>query len=178
MDISTYDDQIVSLYFDDELSTTQIAERLNLSCGQAVAYRIRRRGLTLRTRKESTKLRWDKVPRDNGHLRGPGSPHWKGGRRLHTTGYWELNKPEHPRARSNGYVSEHIVIWEQHNGEPLPDGWHVHHLNGVKTDNAPKNLKAMPSKKHMLYIPMQAEEIRKRDVEIERLQRKVKELGG
>ncbi len=34
----------------------------------------------------------------------------------------------------------HRVIWEMHNG-PLPDGWEIDHINGVKSDNRIENLR-------------------------------------
>lgn len=73
-------------------------------------------------------------------------------------------KPEHPRAYSNGYVTEHILIWEKANNQQLPDNWIVHHLNGIKTDNRPENLLDMPSKKHALLIS----ELEKRIQKLER----------
>lgn len=46
---------------------------------------------------------------------------------------------DHPRNR-NGYVFEHIVVMETLLGRALRDFETVHHVNGVKNDNVPKNL--------------------------------------
>lgn len=46
-------------------------------------------------------------------------------------------------------VSEHRIIWEQAFG-PLPDGWVVHHLNGIRDDNRLENLLGIATKAHDL----------------------------
>jgi len=40
------------------------------------------------------------------------------------------------------------LVWEKANGKPLPKGWVIHHLNGVKDDNRPENLLGLPSNQH------------------------------
>jgi DNA-directed RNA polymerase subunit RPC12/RpoP len=84
---------------------------------------------------------------------------WKGGRVHATGGYIEIWMPEHPKARKSGYVFEHTLKWEEANNKPLPDGWIIHHLNGIKDDNQPKNLVALPSKKHFLVLQAKAKRI-------------------
>jgi hypothetical protein len=63
-------------------------------------------------------------------------------------GYTGLYFPHHYRANQNGYVLEHIVVWENYHNKKLPKGWIIHHLNGVRTDNRINNLAAMPVNKH------------------------------
>ena len=86
---------------------------------------------------------------------------WKGGRYRggYKGKYWLILKPGHHRAEYNGYVMEHIVIWEEANNKLLPDGWLIHHLNGITDDNRPSNLVALPNKKHYLVLAEKAKRI-------------------
>lgn len=76
---------------------------------------------------------------------GPRNANWKGGKRI-SDGYVYI-QCDHPRS-SNGYLAEHIVVWEQTHNKTLPNGWIVHHINGIRNDNRPSNLVAMTRKKH------------------------------
>ena len=84
---------------------------------------------------------------------------WKGGRAIATRGYILILNRSHPRANKAGYVLEHILIWEQTHGKPLPKGWIIHHLNGITSDNRPVNLVALPNKKHYLLLESKAKRI-------------------
>lgn len=55
-------------------------------------------------------------------------------------GYVMEYHPDHPRADKKGYVFAHIVAYEKYTGIRVPKGFAVHHINGIKTDNEPKNL--------------------------------------
>lgn len=57
-----------------------------------------------------------------------------------TSGYRMLRLPEHPRASSNGYVLEHIVIAEVALGHPLPPKAEIHHVDENTLNNAKANL--------------------------------------
>jgi len=50
-------------------------------------------------------------------------------------------------AQKDGYALEHrYVLYEA--GVAIPPGHHVHHLNGVKSDNRPENLAVIPEGIH------------------------------
>lgn len=89
---------------------------------------------------------------------GPEHPNWKGGRRI-DNGYVILSRRGHPRAGRDGYVKEHILVWEEAHKKMLPKGWIMHHLNGIKDDNRLVNLKAMPDKKHYRVLQAKAKRI-------------------
>ena len=84
-------------------------------------------------------------------------PKWKGGRQ-ESGGYIHIYMPDYPQSR-NGYIAEHILIWEQAHGKPLPKGWVIHHLNGIKTDNRISNLVALPKYQHNAILAAKAKRI-------------------
>ena len=54
-------------------------------------------------------------------------------------GYWTNRK----------YGLLHRYIYTEHNGK-IPEGYVVHHINSIRTDNAPKNLIAMTKSEHSI----------------------------
>ena len=50
---------------------------------------------------------------------GENNPNWRGGR-FKSHGYVRVSAPNHPRAFANGYVLEHILVWENVHNKSLP----------------------------------------------------------
>lgn len=48
--------------------------------------------------------------------------------------------PLHPHASASGCVYEHVLVAERALGRFLPDGAFVHHVDGNRQNNTPKNL--------------------------------------
>lgn len=127
---------IKDLYLNKKLSSFQIAEKFNCSPTNIQSY-LRRMGCT-RNWSEANKMaiaqgRLKFHPKEK--IIGSG-------------GYVYIRKPGHPRTTQDGYVLEHIVVWEEHHKKSLPEGWQIHHLNGITNDNRPSNLVALPPAKH------------------------------
>ena len=79
---------------------------------------------------------------------GENSGNFKGYRRRTTKGYIACYCPDHPMATKNGLVMEHRVVMEKHLGIYIPEGFSVHHINGVKDDNKIENLALMTKSAH------------------------------
>jgi hypothetical protein len=90
---------------------------------------------------------------------------WKGGRTKSKGYVYLLAAPE--KRKGHRYRAEHIILWEEANGKPLPRGWVVHHINGVKDDNRLENLEALPRKQHNHH----ERRIKELEAELRRLKR-------
>ena len=67
-------------------------------------------------------------------------------------GYRTIYKPEHPHARQNAYVYEHILVAEQKLGRPIQNGEIIHHIDENKLNNDPNNLMIFKNhKEHTKY---------------------------
>jgi hypothetical protein len=60
-------------------------------------------------------------------------------------GYVFWRDPSHPMAMKNGIVQEHRAVMAEIIGRPLLPAEEVHHKNGVRSDNTPRNLELWTS---------------------------------
>ena len=79
---------------------------------------------------------------------GPKNGNWKGGRfTTKRDGYISIYSPNHPFAKKGGggtkskYMLEHRLVMEKMLGRFLLKTEDVNHINGIKDDNRPKNLR-------------------------------------
>lgn len=92
-------------------------------------------------------------PRNAGFQKGHKEPkgseshNWKGGTKV-SGEYITVYHPEHSRANKAGYVRRSILVIEQAGGLVPATGYHVHHLNGIKTDDRSENLAILTVHEH------------------------------
>ena len=155
-------------------SITEIAELLHITPG-TVKYYLDKYGIPRRSKSEGLNLAYAAGRKHIHPLTGQKNPSWKGGR-TSEGGYIYVRSPSHPRARTNGYVPEHILIWEQIHNQPLPSDWVIHHLNGIGTDNRPENIIGLPDRKHRGVLAAKAQRIRDLERKLAVAQREIESL--
>lgn len=145
--------QIRFLYWGADMSMAKIGRRLGIPHG-SIQKLMANNNIPTRTHGEAISL-----AAARGRTRGRKPT-------MTSRGYVTIYKPEHPRAWKSGYVLEHILVWEQVHNKPLPDGWIIHHLNGIRNDNRPENLLALPEGKHHNDMVNHALKQRIRELEV------------
>ncbi len=84
------------------------------------------------------------------HLKGKTPANFKGKRKQQ--GYITLYAPNHPYKNKHNFVFEHRLVMEKIIKRYLRPEEIVHHVNGIRDDNRPKNLKLFPNiKAHQEY---------------------------
>ncbi len=78
---------------------------------------------------------------------GPDSHRWNGGV-IMNQGHVMVFARGHHRANGEGYVQRSILVWEETNGMPFPEGKEPHHKNLVKDDDRPDNIEPKTHSAH------------------------------
>ena len=129
--------QEVERLYTEGQSSEDISPLAGVAPNSVRAY-VKKKGL-LRSRGEAVRLAFaqGKIKRVSGreHYKWRGGEHGERGYVMVSIG----NSKERNRSH---------IVWEKAHGEPLPRGWVVHHLNGIKDDDRPENLLAIPKAKH------------------------------
>lgn len=162
-------EELMGLYYDDEMSGNEIA-KLKGVCLASVYNGMKRFEIERRSKSDSLKLAYKKGKRPTIYLPvllGENHPAWKGGRTITPKGYVLVYHPGHPRGTSfkRKYVLEHLLVWERTHGKLVPEGHIIHHLNGIKDDNRPENLVAVPIPQHERNTRLKLAQKRIRELE-------------
>jgi len=164
-------DEIVQLYKEGDGQKT-IAHKLNIS-KSVVVWQLRKQGIKMRNISEGLKSAYARDNKNKWMLGKTGElcPNFKGGIHGNGKGYTVILMPEHPSANKEGYILEHRLVWERVHNRPLPIGYHLHHINGIKDDNRPINLLALPKKTHDKLIPELKKRIRQLEEDVKLLEK-------
>jgi hypothetical protein len=119
------------LYCTEKLSIPKIAKILNFS-KTAIRNSLIRYKIKIKTISQSKK--------GNLHNR------WNPNKSKDSSGYVRIRNP-----KTNERVLEHRFIMEQKLGRKLKSSEVVHHINGIRDDNSPKNLCVLLKIKHKPY---------------------------
>lgn len=150
------------LYITKGLSAMDISKTKGCPNHSTVYSAMKRLNIPRRNKSDAMKLA---IISGRGNYPRPHTSKPEGYKTRHTSqGYILVKMSNHPRASRN-YVYEHILVWERVHNRPLPKGWIVHHINGIKSDNRPSNLKGLPDKKHKRMLTIKSQKIRELEEE-------------
>ena len=136
-------DEIVRLYVKQEMPSTELGRRFGIAHDTVRAY-LRGLGIAVRGLGDALCLAW----KSRRHASPQGQP--PGSRRLTSSGYVLVKVPDYFGPNNDGWVQEHVYVWECAHGPPSP-GYHVHHKNGDKQDNRLENLVALSPSEHRRF---------------------------
>jgi len=68
-----------------------------------------------------------------------------------STGRVRVYSPGHHRASKEGYVLRSLIAWETYHNKQILEGFQIHHVNKIKSDDSEKNLMLVTSKEHGSY---------------------------
>jgi len=150
--------QAKELYITKQYPLSKVCKELGISF-PTIKRLFNDNGIPVRSVGESVKLSYLQN-KTMGFPKGKKHPRYNGYRTYEVGGYIRVYNPAHYRSGVNGYVLEHILVWEDTHKKRLPNNWVIHHLNGIKNDNRPVNLVALPDKKHRRLLSEKAKRIR------------------
>lgn len=132
------DEELKELYINQDLSSLKIAKIYNMHLS-TVCRRLKKLGIT----KPAT-----------GHEGRNGK---KG--KVYIKGYPVVYMPDHPRAKSSGYVREHILVMEKIIGRTPTKEEDIHHIDLDKENNNPQNLLLLKNHKDHMKLHSQLTEL-------------------
>lgn len=168
--LKKYDaDLIRHLYWEKNLSSEEIGEKLGLTAGAITGY-MKRHGIACRSTIEALRLAISKGRRKRIYCRHK-SKEPSNGKYTDANGYVHIKKSDYHRVDSYGYILEHIYIWEIVHQKHLPKGFVIHHLNGIRNDNRPENLVAMSRERHDTQFQPFKKRIRELETKVKLLEK-------
>ena len=138
-------EDVAELYWRREMTVAEVANELGVK-PNTLRDRMKQVGFPVRTKREYVQL-MKRKGRLSTTWTGSRNIKWKGGTPKDGSGYVMVWTGERK------YVRRSHLVWEQSRGRKLPEGWVVHHINGVKDDDKPENVAACPPIKHAHLIP-------------------------
>lgn len=128
------------LYLIERLSTVEVGAKLKVA-QSTVSRLLKRFDIPTRSVGQATLLGWERkgyVPQYQERVKS-------------IEGYWMVRVPGHHRSDHQGYVKEHMVIWERHHGVQLAADSVVHHIDGDVTRNRVENLRMFSNSEHSRF---------------------------
>lgn len=147
---------LLRMYWEEEYSVRAIAAMADLNYRQARML-MKKHGISLRSRTEARNTRRCQelshkamAGRNNPQYgkRGALSTNWKNGRRISSNEYIYIHKPDHPYANSDGYVSEHVLVWVDYWKTDIPKDCMIHHIDENRQNNKIENLMLVDHRIH------------------------------